>query len=299
MFAMHALISKCFHNILHFEVFCYLTFHFALCGLSDLWNGCFGITNTILVKRLRETLYVTLMPSIAKLCDTMDGGQIVEGEAFEENFICGSNVPVPRCELFHATIRHVNFSIQPSEMVAIVGPSGGGKGMLLTLLQHLYKPIDGKVRYISSVLGNMVKSQSFLGSNKVCSNALFYLWSVYLIGQSPHTYTVECCYVNRNGALINLIPSLFICHLPKFLGQSEQLDESVQVIKDSHVPSLIAMKTEGFIGPKLNMRIEFEVIIDFCHLRLKGDLACLRVVLIAIFTPSEYNLRDEGEEQGA
>ncbi|KAK6928385.1 ABC transporter-like, ATP-binding domain, partial [Dillenia turbinata] len=97
--AVHALLSEVIH---------YLTYHFALCGLSGLRNGCFGVANTILVKRLRENLYAVLT----------------------------YQVPV---------LRHLNFSVQPNEIVAIVGPSGSGKSTLINLLLRLYEPTNGKI----------------------------------------------------------------------------------------------------------------------------------------------------------
>ncbi|XP_039158071.1 ABC transporter B family member 26, chloroplastic isoform X5 [Eucalyptus grandis] len=42
-------------------------------------------------------------------------------------------------------LANVNFSIQPNEVVAIVGASGCGKSSLVSLLLRLYDPVDGQV----------------------------------------------------------------------------------------------------------------------------------------------------------
>jgi ATP-binding cassette subfamily B protein len=42
-------------------------------------------------------------------------------------------------------LRQVNFSVQPGQKVALVGPSGGGKSTLVSLLLRLYDPREGQV----------------------------------------------------------------------------------------------------------------------------------------------------------
>lgn len=39
----------------------------------------------------------------------------------------------------------INFTVQPGEVVALVGPSGGGKTSIVSLLQHFYEPINGQI----------------------------------------------------------------------------------------------------------------------------------------------------------
>ncbi len=43
-------------------------------------------------------------------------------------------------------LKHLNFSIQKGDRIAIVGPSGSGKSTLLHLLSGLDKPTDGQVQ---------------------------------------------------------------------------------------------------------------------------------------------------------
>ena len=44
-----------------------------------------------------------------------------------------------------ATLDHVNFSVAPGEMIALVGASGAGKSTIITLLSRFYDPTAGQV----------------------------------------------------------------------------------------------------------------------------------------------------------
>jgi len=46
-----------------------------------------------------------------------------------------------------AVLKHLNFSIQQGETVALVGPSGAGKSTLFELLLRFYDPQQGQVRF--------------------------------------------------------------------------------------------------------------------------------------------------------
>lgn len=59
-------------------------------------------------------------------------------------------------------LRDVSFSIQPGEMVAIVGSSGSGKSTLLHLLGGLDKPVSGEVIFNGQSL-NLLSSQQKAG----------------------------------------------------------------------------------------------------------------------------------------
>ena len=44
-----------------------------------------------------------------------------------------------------ATLDHINFAVQPGEMIALVGPSGAVKSTIITLLSRFYDPTVGQV----------------------------------------------------------------------------------------------------------------------------------------------------------
>jgi ABC-type bacteriocin/lantibiotic exporter with double-glycine peptidase domain len=39
----------------------------------------------------------------------------------------------------------VSFCVEPGEVVALVGPSGGGKSSCINLLEHFYEPLSGDI----------------------------------------------------------------------------------------------------------------------------------------------------------
>ena len=52
-------------------------------------------------------------------------------------------------------LRQLSMTIDPGEMVAIVGPSGSGKSTLLNLIGALDRPTCGSYRYRGSVIGDI------------------------------------------------------------------------------------------------------------------------------------------------
>jgi ATP-binding cassette subfamily B protein len=78
-------------------------------------------------------------------------------------------------------LKNLNFTIQPGEKVALVGPTGAGKSTVIRLLCRLYEPTSGKIlvsghdirslrqqdlrRYIGVIL-----QDGFIFSGDVCSN---------------------------------------------------------------------------------------------------------------------------------
>ena len=50
---------------------------------------------------------------------------------------------------------NINLSLEPGQLVALVGLSGSGKSTLVALLQRLYDPTGGQVRAVPALLGQI------------------------------------------------------------------------------------------------------------------------------------------------
>jgi ABC-type multidrug transport system fused ATPase/permease subunit len=62
-----------------------------------------------------------------------------------------------------SVLKGINFAIQPDKLIALVGPSGGGKTTLTALLMRLYEPTAGKIYFddkaSSSISLTLLRSQ--------------------------------------------------------------------------------------------------------------------------------------------
>lgn len=102
--------------------------------LGHLWTSLMSVSGS--AQRVFEIL--DREPGIER----QGGGALdhVRGElAFDEvEFAYPSREDVP-------VLRGVSFRVQPGEVVALVGPSGGGKSTVASLLLHFYSPNSGRV----------------------------------------------------------------------------------------------------------------------------------------------------------
>ena len=42
-------------------------------------------------------------------------------------------------------LQDICFSLEPGETVALVGPSGGGKSTIISMIERFYDPIEGSI----------------------------------------------------------------------------------------------------------------------------------------------------------
>jgi ATP-binding cassette subfamily B (MDR/TAP) protein 9 len=84
-----------------------------------------------------------------------------EGVVPEE---CKGEVVIRDVDLFYPArpqrkvLDHMNLSAPPGHVVALVGPSGGGKSSLISLIQHLYEPSSGCIMIDGMDVHNINKS---------------------------------------------------------------------------------------------------------------------------------------------
>lgn len=72
-----------------------------------------------------------------------------EGQFGEEKDISNESIEVSDVSFSYSEdepiLRNVSFTAQPGEMIALAGPSGGGKTTIFALLERFYEPTDGVI----------------------------------------------------------------------------------------------------------------------------------------------------------
>ena len=80
-----------------------------------------------------------------------------------------------RLDIYHFKFQGVSFTVEPGQMVALVGPSGGGKSTLVNLIERFYDPDSGTI-----TLGRSHNQDCFLNSDwvgwtlEICSSQFYW-----------------------------------------------------------------------------------------------------------------------------
>ncbi|KAL4224048.1 hypothetical protein ACF0H5_017505 [Mactra antiquata] len=110
-------------------------------------------------------------------------------------------------------VKNVNLTVEPGQMVALVGPSGGGKSTLVNLLERFYDPDSGSI----------------------------YLGGVNLKDLDPKWFR-QCM------SMVSQEPTLFACSIKDNIayGKNATLDEIIAVAKEANAHEFISTFEDGY-----------------------------------------------------
>ncbi len=110
-------------------------------------------------------------------------------------------------------LQDISIEIESGEMVAFVGPSGGGKTTLLNLVPRLYEPTSGEIFLDSKPitdysLANLRKNISYVAQNIILFNDTIRNNISYGIGQAASDDDIErVAYLAQLGEFVNSLPN--------------------------------------------------------------------------------------------
>ncbi len=112
-----------------------------------------------------------------------DAADAVEKDSFNES-LTFDNVSFNYEDSNESVLKNVNFKIKKGEILALVGPSGGGKSTLVDLIPRFYDPVQGsillddidikkiKIKSLRSMMG-IVTQETFLFNETVKNNIAY------------------------------------------------------------------------------------------------------------------------------
>ena len=60
-------------------------------------------------------------------------------------FLASNTIVCVRGKELFSLVQNINFSVNPGETIALVGPSGGGKSTMISLIKRFYDPQEGYI----------------------------------------------------------------------------------------------------------------------------------------------------------
>ncbi|GJM92117.1 hypothetical protein PR202_ga08548 [Eleusine coracana subsp. coracana] len=124
-----------------------------LCLVSGVFSGlrscCFGVANMILVKRMREMLFDSILSQDISFFDEETVGDLTSrlgSDCQQVSRVIGNDLNLISRNLLQVPILgRLNLTLNSNEVVAIVGLSGSGKSTIVNLLLRLYEPTHGQI----------------------------------------------------------------------------------------------------------------------------------------------------------
>ena len=159
----------------------FLTISFVGIFIYNKTNG--DIIPLIPVFATFSLVILRLFPELSKIAndimtiiECMPGARIVYQLLNEEStsskvksdkeFIFNSEIEFKNVEFKYdksekMILKNINFNIKKTEIISIVGASGGGKSTIISLLLQLFKPTKGQI-LVDGIDLNLINSESFL-----------------------------------------------------------------------------------------------------------------------------------------
>lgn len=109
---------------------------------------------------------IECMPGTRIVYQLLNEESILSKVKSDKEFIFNSEIEFKNVEFKYEKsekmiLKNINFNIKKTEIISIVGASGGGKSTILSLLLKLFKPTKGQI-LVDGVDLNLINSESFL-----------------------------------------------------------------------------------------------------------------------------------------
>jgi ATP-binding cassette, subfamily B, bacterial len=213
----------------------------------------------------------------------------IEGNVRFENVIFGYNPDRP-------VLHEINFEARPGQMVALVGPTGGGKSSIISLIARFYQPQQGRVlvdgRDIRHVTGDSLHKQmglvlqvNYLFTGTVMENIRYACPGATeqdVINASKAIGSYDCIMslangfetdVGERGASMSLGQRQLICFTRAFLADprifmldeaTSAVDTATELLVQQSLEKLLAGRTTFVVAHRLStiMRADQILVVD-------------------------------------
>jgi ATP-binding cassette subfamily B protein len=213
----------------------------------------------------------------------------IQGDVRFENVVFGYHPDRP-------VLHDINFEARPGQMVALVGPTGGGKSSIISLIARFYQPQKGRVlvddRDIRHVTGDSLHKQmglvlqvNYLFTGTVMENILYACTGATeqdVIAAAKAIGSYDCIMslargfetdVGERGASMSLGQRQLICFTRAFLADprifmldeaTSAVDTATEVLVQQSLEKLLAGRTTFVVAHRLStiMRADQILVVD-------------------------------------